>query len=343
VTCQRRTERRRRNLNAVHTDDVIKLAECCGSVPAAEGIYEYDDLVTNLLLTVLDYQQHTTTVERAMAHYTEHAFERVRTLDDLDALMATTYDDEEGNLALARFLWGYDLWTRAAQLRVLAAFCHEIGATDQEALRAWAASADFSRDFKGRVKGLGIAVFNWLVMRLGVETAKPDVQVRRFVENCLGKRISSDDELVALVVGAAGVLDKPVRELDWAIWEYMRAGGTTAVKESIVEVVAAVTPAGDKVAQSSDEPLRFYKDEAGYAAWLRRHPTGFVVNCDPKPRASYIVAHRSSCSTISGTPARGATFTTPYAKVCSDSLTGLMDWARRVASSDLTRCGRCNP
>jgi hypothetical protein len=194
------------------------------------------------------------------------------------------------------------------------------------------------------VKGLGIAVFNWLVMRLGVDTAKPDVQVRRFVENCLGKRISSDDELVALVEGAAAVLGKPVRELDWAIWEYMRASaGRTAVNESIVDVVPAAIPAAEEAAHTSHEPLRFYKDEVGYATWLRQHPSGFVVNCDPKPRASYMIAHRSSCSTISGTPARGATFTTPYMKVCSGSLTDLMNWARRVASREPSRCGRCKP
>ncbi len=109
------------------TEDVAKLAECCRHVPPATGVYEYDHVMTNLLLTVLDYQQHTTTVERAMEHHTHQAFDRVRTLDDLDGLMAEIPDDAEGNRALAQLLWRYNLWTRAAQLRALAVFCHKIG------------------------------------------------------------------------------------------------------------------------------------------------------------------------------------------------------------------------
>ena len=322
-------------------EDVAKLAKCCTNVPPATGVYEYDDFITNLLLTVLDYQQHTTTVERAMEHYTQQAFARIRTLDDLDALMAEIPDDAEGNRALAQLLWGYDLWTHAAQLRALAAVCHKIGVTDQESLRSWAASADFARDFKGQVKGLGIAVFNWLVMRLGGDTAKPDVQVRRFVENCLGKRIDSDEQLVTLVAGAAALLGKPVRELDWAIWEHMRA--TASGQAAKPPAVAAPPPLLASAPPGSKDPERFANDESGYAAWLRQHPLGFVVNCDPKPRASYIVAHRASCSTISGRPARGSTFTTPYMKVCSDSMSVLSEWALRVTSGQLRRCGRCKP
>ena len=59
---------------------------------------------------------------------------------------------------------------------------------------AWA--ADFGHDFKGRVSGLAYAAFKWLVMRVRVDTIKPDLQVLNFVETTLGFRLS-DAEVVS--------------------------------------------------------------------------------------------------------------------------------------------------
>ena len=83
----------------------------------------------------------------------------MRTLDDLEQLFDRFPDDKPGNTALARHLWAYNLWTRAEQLRRLAGFFRSIGVVDQEALRSWAHRSEFRRDFAGRVKGLGPAVY----------------------------------------------------------------------------------------------------------------------------------------------------------------------------------------
>ena len=48
--------------------------------------------------------------------------------------------------------------------------------TDLASLRAWAEGST-SKDFVGHIKGLGPTVYQWLVMRAGVETIKPDVHV----------------------------------------------------------------------------------------------------------------------------------------------------------------------
>jgi hypothetical protein len=85
-------------------------------------------------------------------------------------------------------------------------------------LRDWAQRSTFKGDFEGKVKGLGPAVYNWLVMRQGVETVKPDVHVRRFAESILERRLS-DSDVVSVVVQAARRLGIPAYELDWAIWE----------------------------------------------------------------------------------------------------------------------------
>lgn len=84
---------------------------------------------------------------------------------------------------------------------------------------AWAARADFRRDFEGRVKGLGFAAYQWLLMRCEVDTVKPDVHTRRYCERVVGRRLS-DAQVVDLIRRAARRLDIPARSLDAAIWEH---------------------------------------------------------------------------------------------------------------------------
>lgn len=57
--------------------------------------------------------------------------------------------------------------------------------TDLARLQHWARQADpynHSRDPVGRIKGVGLRTFQYLRMIAGVDTVKPDIQVRRFVE-----------------------------------------------------------------------------------------------------------------------------------------------------------------
>src|SRR5207253_881411 len=100
-------------------------------------------------------------------------------IDDLEGLLARFPDDQSGNTTLAVHLWGYRLWTRARMLRDLVRYFDARGVRTQAALHEWARSSEFGRDFAGQVRGLGPAVYNWLVMRQGVETIRPDVHVMR--------------------------------------------------------------------------------------------------------------------------------------------------------------------
>jgi hypothetical protein len=167
----------------------------------------------------------TKAVVRALQTFRDRHWDEIRTLDDLEELFDRFPDDKDGNLDLARHLWGYDMWTRAHQLRDLAAYFRRIGVVDQPSLRRWAGRALFGRDFEGRVRGLGIAVFQWLVMRQGIETVKPDVHIRRFVEQALG-RSPRDREVIALLEAVARELGIKAYELDWRIWEASRAGAS---------------------------------------------------------------------------------------------------------------------
>ncbi|MBI2170308.1 MAG: hypothetical protein HYU28_12540 [Actinobacteria bacterium] len=200
-----------------------RLALACGALPKAEGVYLDDDFVMALMATVLDFQMHTTAVVRALNHFKANGWDTVRTCADLEVVMASYPDTNEGNTALAQQLWGNRHWKRAGMLRALTAYFRECAVTDLDGLRTWARSSTFEGDFAGKVKGLGPAVYQWLVMRQGVETIKPDVHVRRFAEGVLDRPLS-DREIVDSLEAIAVRLGMPAYELDWAIWEAGRAG-----------------------------------------------------------------------------------------------------------------------
>jgi hypothetical protein len=208
----------------ISSSDVERVAIAARQLPPAEESYLEDDFIMNLLETVLDYQMQTIAVIRALEHFRDNCWDDVRTLDDLDAVFAEHSDDQEGNTSLAQYLWGYNMWTRAHQLRDLSGYFRKIGVVDQESLQRWAERSEFKRDFEGRVKDLGIAVYHWLVMRQGVNTVKPDVHVHRFAETAV-ERSLNDEEVVEVVSAAAHQLGLKAYELDWRIWEASRGGG----------------------------------------------------------------------------------------------------------------------
>jgi hypothetical protein len=205
----------------VTDNEVTLIADAGAELPPAVGVYIEDDFVTNLMATVLDYQMQSAAVERAIVHFKSTRWDELRTIEDLQDLFEQFQPDREGNTAMAQHLWGYNMWTRAQQLRDLTCSFADIGVTDQPSLKAWAERSSFG-DFQGRVKGLGPAVYQWLVMRQGVDTVKPDVHVRRFAENAVGRALS-DQEVVDGVTGAAAQLGLTALELDWRIWEWSRA------------------------------------------------------------------------------------------------------------------------
>ena len=88
---------------------------------------------------------------------------------------------------------------------------------------------------------------------------------------------------------------------------------------------------------------KFIDDDRGYLHWLNANPMGFVVNCERKPRASYLILHRATCGTIRGVPARGKRWTADYIKVCSLSKAELESWARREVGGEVSPCRLCNP
>lgn len=117
-------------------------------------------------------------------------------------------------------LWGYLYADRIQWLRGLVRWARQERLTDEPSLRT-AHTSNFGEDFEGRIRGLGIAAYCWLVMRLGVDTVKPDVWLHAFVRRVIGRDLP-DPDVVTVVTEAAHRVGRQARELDGAIWEFER-------------------------------------------------------------------------------------------------------------------------
>ena len=201
--------------------EYLLIKHACQNLPPSQGNYLESDFVSNLLLTVLDYQQKNITVSRAYDHYKYNHWNQIRSLEGLKIFLLQYSDDKDGNTDAAVSLWGYRFWTRLAQLRRLMEYFESIDITDQDSLKIWAETGDFKSSFKGKVKGLGPTIYRWLLMRVGIETVKPDTHVLRFLQRVTGRKFSGD-EAVVILEQIAKDIGKKAYELDWAIWEYQR-------------------------------------------------------------------------------------------------------------------------
>ena len=186
----------------------------------------------NLFVTVLDFRMHARVLNRALEFYRLHLWDALRSHAELKTFLEAFPDTKNGNTQAALSLWGYKYWTRAGLLRKLLRFFEKTGIHDQKTLQEWARKSNYERDFKNHVPGLGFAVYQWLVMRQGVESIKPDTHVKRFVQEILGYE-AAETRVVELLCQTAKEMKVKAYELDWRIWESVRSkhGKPGVVKE----------------------------------------------------------------------------------------------------------------
>jgi len=196
--------------------------EACEKLPPAKGNYIVRDYIENIFITVLDFMLKGNIIEKAIDYYKNNRWIEIRTHSDLKQLLSQYADDGDGNTAIAQYLWGYKYWTRVSLMRKLVVFLESIDVKSQEALVKWANTSTFENDFKGKIPGMSYAIYQWLIMRQGIETIKPDVHVRRFVESIVQRADFTDSELVSTLESVAKQLRLKAYELDWRIWEYQR-------------------------------------------------------------------------------------------------------------------------
>lgn len=209
-------------------DERRRLLITCVDLPFLPDSRVSSDYISCLLETVLNFHLQTTVVEKGLTYFRDHVQHRhdIYEHGQLEGWLKTFPDTEDGNREAARSLWNNALWTRVECLRRLMVYFRSIGVTDLATLLRWARSADFERDFKGKVKGLGIAVFHWLLIRCGVSSIKPDVWVLNFVERVVGRRLP-EKTVVDLFAWLSPFLGHPMEVIDLTIWYYERAGMAT--------------------------------------------------------------------------------------------------------------------
>jgi len=83
------------------------------------------------------------------------------------------------------------------------------------------------------------------------------------------------------------------------------------------------------------------RDDLGYSHRVAGHGHGYVINIQRTHNSRDARLHTAACPTITGTPARGDTFTGDWVKVCFVSRAELDDWALRQFGSAVQRCGTC--
>lgn len=82
----------------------------------------------------------------------------------------------------------------------------------------------------------------------------------------------------------------------------------------------------------------FQDDDTGFLRWREANPGGYFLNTERKPRASYLILHRSGCPHFTGSPLH---WTRDYIKFCSPDRTDLETWAADATGGDVTHCRTC--
>jgi plasmid maintenance system antidote protein VapI len=86
----------------------------------------------------------------------------------------------------------------------------------------------------------------------------------------------------------------------------------------------------------------FVNNDDGYLRWLRKNPTGFVLNSFRQPSSEYLILHHATCGTIS-TDKRTNWTTTGFIKICSLEIEELEKWAQNQVGGKLHHCKICKP
>ena len=213
----------------LNSKDISKLALCIDGLPAAAHAVSAASASDRVLGCVLSLHRKwdAFAVPRLTEFRKNHP--NVNTLLDLCQLVARCGGPE-------RF---YDTelnyrYPQAAEMfgRVLDYLTRETarypGGTEMERCRNWATSVSVD-GYRGIWKGsniplFGIAGWQYLRMLFGADTCKPDIAVKEFVEDCLGRWLS-DHLVVALMERAAPMASalksfpQPVPEADHRIWQ----------------------------------------------------------------------------------------------------------------------------
>ena len=99
---------------------------------------------------------------------------------------------------------------------------------EEDTLKQWAMRAQ-PGDFQTlKIKGFGLSGFQYLRMLFGAETTKPDMHIRGFISEVLGRKVSDLTALV-LLEAASERACLSVRDVDKYIWRSRARGDESKV------------------------------------------------------------------------------------------------------------------
>jgi hypothetical protein len=147
------------------------------------------------------------------------AYPDVRSISDLQALIRSFPSPD----AFVRDTLNYKHEERAVVLSSVVDWLVGVAGTgdlqsQQERLEAWAKEVRFRGANNPRIRGFGLAGFQYMRMLFGADTAKPDTWIVQWVAAQVGLKVS-DRKALHLLEGAARHAGVSVRDLDTSIWE----------------------------------------------------------------------------------------------------------------------------
>lgn len=206
----------------------VKVIDCVLSLNR-----KYDSFVVPRLKTFMSNHPETQRVvelAKLMDHYpTPHAFvqqeinynheDRARTLDSVVKYLCTVIEE-----------------TKTVE-------------EEKERLTQWAIKSK-PHDYQTlKIKGFGIAGFQYLRMLFGADTTKPDIHIIRFLSDILNRNLSTTESLL-LLESASARAGLSTRAVDSFIWKRGARGQQDAAGANVIRLapdVAAVFPTEEAV------------------------------------------------------------------------------------------------
>jgi hypothetical protein len=202
------------------TQELQLLQKACDKLEDGPD-YRCTDYVSNVLLTALDFQMQVKLVNNAMEYFDKN--HDIRNHQELRKLANSFACTQPGNTKLANNLWNNNHWSRAKFLRMILDHFDARGIRDQPSLKCWVNSAIFERDverqFKTEEHSIGYTIFQWLRLRVDIDTIKPDLHLFRFVSDTIG-RDARPDEAVDGLTRVARKSRRDAYRLDSAVRHY---------------------------------------------------------------------------------------------------------------------------
>lgn len=96
-------------------------------------------------------------------------------------------------------------------------------------IREWARTADPAGYKQVGIKGFAIAGWQYLRMLFGANTVKPDIYIKRYVEQVTGEPIGASVKLIKLFEEASQLAGLRAIDVDNAIWEESARGTLSAL------------------------------------------------------------------------------------------------------------------